>query len=270
VTYLAFHAVFIVPPVVALAVWLRRRRGALPPRAAWALAAIAAIAFAYTTPWDNYLVARGVWRYGASRVVGVIGYVPAEEYLFFLLQPVLAGLWFYAILIQRNGAAGGANGTLRQLQRFTPTEAAAVHEGFYTAGMRMIGATTWLIVAALGGVWLMLGGAGTYAGLILVWAAPIVAGLWMYAGGEIWPRRRLCALGIAAPTAYLWVADAIAIRLGIWSIDPRLSTGITIAGLPVEEALFFLMTNILVVVGLVALLYPPGDVLRISRPAVNP
>jgi lycopene beta-cyclase len=28
----------------------------------------------------------------------VIGYVPVEEYLFFLLQPLLTGLWLYLVL----------------------------------------------------------------------------------------------------------------------------------------------------------------------------
>jgi len=33
-----------------------------------------------------------------GRVVGTIGYVPVEEYLFFLLQPILTGLWLYWLL----------------------------------------------------------------------------------------------------------------------------------------------------------------------------
>jgi len=36
--------------------------------------------------------------YGMGRVVGTIGYVPVEEYLFFLLQPILTGLWLYWLL----------------------------------------------------------------------------------------------------------------------------------------------------------------------------
>jgi len=52
----------------------------------------------YTTPWDNYLIWRDVWHYGTDRVVGTIGYVPVEEYLFFLLQPILTGFWLYWLL----------------------------------------------------------------------------------------------------------------------------------------------------------------------------
>jgi lycopene cyclase domain-containing protein len=75
-------------------------------------------------------------------------------------------------------------------------------------------------------------------------------------------------IGLALPTLYLWIADAIAIRLGIWSIDPRLSTGIIILGLPIEEAIFFLVTNLLVITGVIAILYrPAGAAARLSRPA---
>src|SRR5690606_37938327 len=60
VTYLAFHAVFILPPIFLL-LWRRRGRTPVHPRETLFLVAIAAIAFVYTTPWDNHLVWRGVW-----------------------------------------------------------------------------------------------------------------------------------------------------------------------------------------------------------------
>ncbi len=51
------------------------------------------VALAYTTPWDNYLVATGVWYYDPARVWNIVlGYVPLEEYLFFVLQVTLTGL----------------------------------------------------------------------------------------------------------------------------------------------------------------------------------
>ena len=54
------------------------------------------LAVIYTTPWDNYLVATGVWYYNPELVTGlVIGYVPIEEYTFFVLETILAGLWWW-------------------------------------------------------------------------------------------------------------------------------------------------------------------------------
>ncbi len=54
----------------------------------------------WTTPWDNYLVASGVWRYDPSKVWNVIlGYVPLEEYMFFVLQSL--GVGFITVLLLR-------------------------------------------------------------------------------------------------------------------------------------------------------------------------
>jgi lycopene cyclase domain-containing protein len=361
-TYIAFHAAFILPPIALLAAWLAPRRQRLPRRAGWALAAVALLAFAWTTPWDNYLVARGVWHYGADRVIGVIGYVPIEEYLFFALQPVLTGLAFYAALVstmdratapasrtptsrhphiaaqqppstvvspsaasvqppvaryealdrdealpspasaprERRGnapelvstqrAKGPGEGAFsaapalavphpyRAPARVTDAADAAVAADIATAAVaadappicpaaRWVAAASWLAIAIVA-LLSLRGEEMTYLRLILAWAAPVLAGLWIWAGAEVWARRRVAMIGLALPTLYLWIADAIAIRLGIWSIDPRLSTGIVILGLPIEEAVFFLVTNLLVITGVIAILYrPAGAAARLPRPA---
>lgn len=96
-TYPLFLLIFLVIPIVVLA-WLLREK----LRARWWWAAVAftiAAALIYTTPWDNYLVASGVWYYDPARVWNIlIGYVPLEEYLFFILQPVLGALVTLALL----------------------------------------------------------------------------------------------------------------------------------------------------------------------------
>ncbi|MFN3179873.1 MAG: lycopene cyclase domain-containing protein, partial [Thermus sp.] len=85
-TYLQFHLTFLLPPLLILLLLARPR----PPRL-WAYLLMPLIALVYTTPWDNYLVWKGVWGYPEGRVLLRIGYVPLEEYLFFLLQPLLTG-----------------------------------------------------------------------------------------------------------------------------------------------------------------------------------
>jgi hypothetical protein len=62
---------------------------------------------------------------------------------------------------------------------------------------------------------------------------------------------------VGIPTVYLWIADATAIHLNIWMISEEYTLGINPFGLPVEEATFFLMTNLLVVKGILLVLY--GD-----------
>ena len=228
-TYLQFHLVFILPPLLVLAL---RSRGRVGRRGAWSLAGVVALALVYTTPWDNYLVWRGVWDYSPGRVLGTIGYVPVEEYLFFVLQPLLTGLWMMRVMEGRDG------------------EDAPVSPSVRWTGTAVYG------TMAAAGFLLLRSDAGTYLGLILAWAMPVLAGQWAYAADALWRRRRALFVALAVPTLYLWVADAIAIRLGIWRISETYTTGLGLAGLPIEEATFFLVTNVLVVQGLVLFLYP--------------
>ncbi len=56
----------------------------------------ATLAVVYTTPWDNYLVATRVWYYDPRLVLNIqLGFVPLEEYLFFILQTLLTGLFVF-------------------------------------------------------------------------------------------------------------------------------------------------------------------------------
>ena len=98
------------------------------------------------------------------------------------------------------------------------------------------------------------GGKGTYWGLILVWASPFALFLWTLSS-EFLVNLPLSStlLPIGIPTLYLWVVDTLALRRGTWSIETGTKLGIQIwDGLEIEEAVFFLATNILIVFGLAA------------------
>ncbi len=90
-TYPLFLSIYLVIPIIVIGFLLRHRI-----RTRWWLIAVGLtilVALVYTTPWDNYLVATGVWYYDPARVWNIIlGYVPLEEYLFFVLQVILTGL----------------------------------------------------------------------------------------------------------------------------------------------------------------------------------
>lgn len=82
--YSKFLWIFVLPIVVIGGLIALPR---MNKREALAVLMLVIIAVVWTTPWDNYLVASGVWRYDKSKVWNVIlGYVPLEEYLFFVLQ----------------------------------------------------------------------------------------------------------------------------------------------------------------------------------------
>jgi hypothetical protein len=63
-------------------------------------------------------------------------------------------------------------------------------------------------------------------------------------------------VAVALPTVYLCVADATAISAGAWHISDRLTLGVRWHGLVLEEALFFLLTNIMVAQSVVLFLAP--------------
>jgi lycopene cyclase domain-containing protein len=262
-TYLQFHLVFLGGPLLVLAAATARgvalRVGppaVAPPRVRLGgrsldarvvgVLIMAVLAFAYTTPWDSYLIQRGAWRYGEGAVAARFLAVPLGEYLFFALQPVLTALWLYLL------PAGPPERSVRADGGTTAT----VDGPGVTLGERALGAGVGGLVA-LGG-WLALGlDGGLYLGTLLLWAAPVLAIQWAFGWPYLWARRRVVGLAVAVPTLYLWVADRIAIALGVWKLSPDLTTGavLPLLGLPVEEAAFFLLTNVFVVQGLVLWLW---------------
>lgn len=95
-TYPLFLLIFLVLPIALLTYALRRKMERWWRRAVLFTIVVALL---YTTPWDNYLVTTRVWYYDPARVWNIIlGYVPLEEYLFFVLQTVLTGLLTLALL----------------------------------------------------------------------------------------------------------------------------------------------------------------------------
>ncbi len=94
-------------------------------------------------------------------------------------------------------------------------------------------------------------GHATYLILELAWALPVIVLQLAVGFPELWRARRTWALAVLLPTIYLCLADRLAMANGIWTIHADRSTGISLAGLPLEEAVFFLLTNLMVVQALI-------------------
>jgi len=255
-SYLNFLLLYLVLPIgILLFTMPKPLAGRGTRRSYWAIGAVCVLAFIYTTPWDNYLVYREVWWYGPDRVLGTIYYVPYEEYAFFILQPIFTGLLFYHVLGRMPSWAK---------QPLPP----------WITPSQVIGAVVYAGVS-LWGAWLLWAGgdSGLYMGLILAWAGPVLLGIWIYGGSLIWHVLRGPAFGtIAGSSVYLWIADWVAISDGIWEISSTYTFGINPFGLPIEEATFFLVTNILVVKGVT--LFLAGDLIgqqswREAQPPVD-
>lgn len=224
-TYLEFHLVFIIPVVVALLTIRLASWHAVTRAYRWGIPLMAIVAVLYTTPWETHLIGHGVWGYGAETVIGRLFGIPFEEYLFILLQVVLAGVW------------------LSLLTR--PT----VDVPELDLGERGFGLVAGLAIGAAGLTWTTITDA-YYMGWLLTWAAPVLAVQWAYGWPYLWAVRRTLALAVLAPTVYLCVTDRIAIHLGIWALADEYTIGWTILGLPIEEATFFLLTTLFLAQGI--------------------
>jgi lycopene beta-cyclase len=230
-SYADFLLWFLLPPLAmaAFGVWqvrggLHRRRLARP--AFGALAAYTALAVAWTTPWDSWLIAHDVWRHGD--VTGRALRVPTEEYLFMVGQSLIVGLFAIALL-------AGLAEVRHPVGR----------------GLRWAAAGGWVAAAvaawALHPVW----DRGFYLTAIVGWFAPLLAVQAAAGADRLAARRRVRRIAVAVPVLYLWIADCVAIRSGTWWINPARTTGWRPFGLPVEEAAFFLVTTMLLVNGMV-------------------
>jgi lycopene beta-cyclase len=236
-TYFGFLLTFLAIPIALL---IAAQRWTLI-RHKWAsIGLMVALALVYTTPWDNYLVATRVWWYDPKLVTGlVLGWVPIEEYTFFVLQPILVGLWLL----------------LWQPRMEPSNRVAARGPGLALAGAAWLGAVGALLLG-----WQP----GTYLALELAWALPPIMLQLAFGGDLLWRYGRLVLVGILPVTLYLSAADALAIGWGTWTIDPAQSTGLLLGGvLPVEEFIFFLLTNTLVTFGLV-LIWAPESRARLA------
>jgi putative membrane protein len=242
-TYFQVLATFVVPPLLVLLVvvprdvwrWLFKRQGRVDWLPYIAVLLHVVIAVIYTTPWDNYLVATGVWWYDPQLVTGLrIWYVPIEEYTFFVLQTLLTGFWMLFLMryVFKSPQVVWRNTRVR-----------------LWSGMVVV--LLWLLsTAVLLSGWLP----GTYLTLILSWAL-IPVGIQLFYGADLlWKNARLVVAAFLTPTVYLWIVDSLSISSGTWTIDPVQTTGLMLGSLPVEEMFFFLMTNVIIVFGMTLLL----------------
>jgi len=243
-TYFGVLLRFIGPPLLlfaAITVYdlVRRRDMPLPFRTwpVWTiLFAHVAIALVYTTPWDNYLVANKVWWYEPSLVTGIVlGWVPIEEYTFFVVQTLLGGLWLWL-----------------WMRRIAPPRRAFVPNRSVRWVSAAIGGLVWAISLVL-----LLAGwkRGWYMELLLVWFLPPIVLQLAFGADILWHHRRLVLVGLVPPFLYLCTVDALAIKSGTWTISPAYTVGLDLFGvLPLEEIVFFLVTSTLITFGMVLML----------------
>ncbi|EKG11672.1 Squalene/phytoene synthase [Macrophomina phaseolina MS6] len=242
--YALVHIKYTIPPAVALTVLYRPLLTRLD---LYKIVFLVTIAVVSTIPWDSYLIRTRVWTYPAHVIVGPKLFdIPAEEIFFFVIQTYNTSLLylllskpvFFPAYLRCEGVNGEASHKKDSAWRKCQRAGQAVLALGIALSLRMV----------------QLGGRGTYIGLIMLWAFPFLLLLWSLAyqfilgiptSSSMWP--------IAIPTLYLWIVDTLALRRGTWVIETGTKLGFHLwPGLEIEEALFFLTTNTLIVFGLIA------------------
>ncbi|KXJ94155.1 Phytoene synthase [Microdochium bolleyi] len=203
-------------------------------------AALCTVAFVATVPWDSYLIHNGIWTYPPDAIIGPrLFAIPIEELFFFIIQTYITAM-LYTLLNKPTFHP-----------QFLTNEASAstrMRQG------RAAGQFFLAICIAVGAFLVVKGGQGTYLGLILMWACPFLLLTWTFSGYFLFNLPTVCiATPIIAPTIYLWVVDELALGRGTWAIESGTKLGWCLWGsLEIEEATFFLVTNVLIVFGMVA------------------
>ncbi len=228
-TYLRFHLIFNLPLLIVLAAvtgtvpWTAEEFEAF----GWVLLAV----MIFTTPWDNLAAKWGIWGFPREKFSLRIGYLPVEEYAFFLLQSANVML------------------AVRGLFHFFPDWALGQETtiGKWTLICLAASVIPWALVA-LQLRWLRrtAGPRVNYA-IHLAWFLPVVYAQWVLAPPLFWHHAGLLALVTAAFGVYYTLADLVAVRAGTWFFDDKQITGVKLGGvLPWEEVAFFFLTSLLV------------------------
>jgi lycopene cyclase domain-containing protein len=237
-TYAGFLLVFLLPPL-GCTCWAAHRslqrqgtRAELRRTGTRLLLVLMLAAWLWTTPWDSWIIRRGVWGYHEGTVLAALFHVPLEEFLFMAGQTAAVGAL-----------------TLCVIARIPERPAASVPRP--VPSLRRTCAAWWAALAAVGLALALAGPHGTYLGSTLVWFGPLLA-VQALAGADVLKERRTERLRILVPALlYLWSVDCIAITLGVWHISDHHTYGWAVFGLPLEEGVFFTVTSLLVVNGLV-------------------
>jgi lycopene cyclase domain-containing protein len=161
--------------------------------------------------------------------------VPIEEYMFFVVETILSGLWWW-FLVRRLTAP---------THDFKPNKILV-----YISSCILL--SLWILFTY---IFFTDNQPLTYLSITLSWALPAVFPQLLYGADILWHYRKLVFLSILVPGIFLSLADIFALKDTTWSISPEQTTGILFFGiLPLEEVVFFFITNILITFGMTLLL----------------
>jgi lycopene cyclase domain-containing protein len=229
VTYFRFHLIFNLPLLAVLFFSSRAEPWTQGEMTAVALVLLAVVVF--TTPWDNLAAKWGIWGFPRAKYSFRLGYLPVEEYAFFVLQSL-------------NVMLG-----VRVLFHFFPGwhRLVSTEPGRWTFLCLGASILPWILIGGQLRAWRRRAGSRVNYAVHLAWFLPVIYSQWVLAPTLFGAHAGLLLLVTAIFGFYYTWSDVVAIHGGTWFFDERQITGFKFGGLlPWEEAAFFFLTSLLV------------------------
>lgn len=220
-TYLSFLLIFLIPLLLLFSIvsFFRMR---VNRHDTIGILILVIIAVLYTTPWDSHIINNGIWFYDNDKIIGTLFNIPFEEYLFMIIQTIISGLIFCNFKKKVHGV--GFKFSIKYLLLF--------------------------LLIFFVGLFLLKNKSSVYIGYLIAWAAIPLAIQLSVGSKVIYFSFKNWILPLLIFTTYLSIIDSIAIGNNIWTINDVTSCGFKIFSLPVEEIIFFLLTNLLIFQGM--------------------
>jgi len=220
-TYLSFLLIFLIPLFLLFSfISLFRKR--VNQHDFTGILILVIIAVLYTTPWDSHIISKGIWFYDNDKIIGTLFRIPFEEYLFMILQTIISGLIFCNFKKK-------------------------IHVVKFKFSIRYL--IPFLLIFLIG-LYILKNESFAYIGYLITWAS-IPLAIQLFVGSKaIYFSFKNWVLPLLLFTLYLSIIDSIAIGNNIWTINDATSCGIKIFRLPVEEIIFFFLTNLLIFQGM--------------------
>lgn len=239
-TYWRIHILYTIPATTVASFFLNPL---VSKRNLFTIAFHVSIATLYTFPWDSYIIHNHAWTYPEWAVMYTLKKVPIEEVFFFMIQSTFTAQLFLLL--------GMFDTPSQHLMKDTRSDASVSTSSYIRKVLRWGPLAVLPALCITGWRYAIPETHGFYLGCIAWWITPIMTFLWGIAGDHFLSRWKTSLLSILIPTLYLCAVDTIALRAGTWHITERTSTGIfVVPDLPLEEAVFFLVTNTLLVCGM--------------------
>jgi len=220
-TYFSFLLLFLLPVLGVTFFFFLKTRGASKFRIK-GMVILVFIAVFYTTPWDSFIIKNGIWFYDQNKIIGTILRIPIEEYFFMMIQTLIASMLY--CINQKNLKTIYFSFSPRYLILFSI---------LFLCGFQMIKIENL-----------------KYFGYLITWASVPLAIQWIVGSKQLINSIKYWVLPFFLFSIYLSFIDCIAIKNNIWTIAQETSCGLLVFGLPVEEIVFFLATNLLVFQGM--------------------